>query len=666
MNGIIELKTTGSSVLAGRIVWESVTDKDANASTVTVSVQIKKSQTVATYGTWRGSAQVDLATQAISQYASVAASWVEVKKITHTVAHDASGYGKCYLYAKVQGPETTTLENAYVEGSQTVTLDTITRASSVAATAANIEETSAVFLSGQSGYTNAVKWSFGELYGWLDGTGGSSDAEIRLTASNVPFTLPESFYGQIPDEKAGTVLLTCYTYSGETFIGISTASFVATASESACAPLLDLIVKDTNPDTIALTGDDSKLVYGASAAKISAVATARKEATLSSIYVNGTRLPDGETEITIDPVKTYSSFSATVFDSRGYRAEAEAAPEIIRWSKPGFRPTAVWRDVSTGTVDISVSGVCFSGSFGIAENAITVQVENPETDEVVTVEATIDNGKFTAKASISGLNYKQNYTIPVTVADKLYAQTETVQLRNADPIYLMNQTKMRYLVPLEAPSINDDAVGALNSAGDFGDLDDVDTFVDSALKTMEMPTIRRWACTYNYKSAYLSVFAAHNENGEPEVIVSLQSQTGTATKSGYSEGTLESEIDWGEWEWSYRYREYTSGIWTVREWSNGEVELWAVVEKTGLSLSSWNSVYGNYNAIPAQTYPVTFAADPYVLATAVSSGINSYAIMSGEVAGTLSESPSFGVLRGGPASSLNVKVSLYVKGIKEE
>lgn len=666
MNGIIELKTTGSSVLTGRIVWESVADKDANASTVTVSVQVKKSQTAATYGTWRGSAQVDQTTQAIAQYASVADSWVEVKKITHTVAHNASGYGKCYLYAKVKGPETTTLENAYVEGYKNVTLDTITRAYSVTATSANIGETAAVFLSGQSGYTNSVKWSFGELSGWLDGTGGISDTETRLTASTVPFTLPESFYGQIPGEKTGTVLLTCYTYEGETLIGTSAASFAATASESACAPLLDLTVKDTNPDTIALTGDDSKLVYGASSAKISAVATMRKGAMLSSIYVNETRLPDGDTEITIDPVKTYSSFSATVFDSRGYRADGEIAPEIIRWSKPGCLPTAVWGDVSTGTVDISVSGACFSGSFGAVENAITVQVINPETDEVVTVEATVTDGKFTATASISGLNYKQNYTIQVTVSDKLSVQTETVQLRNADPIYLMNQRKMRYLVPLEAPSINDSAVGALNSAGDFMGLDDVDAFVDSALKTMEMPTIRRWACTYNYKSAYLSVFAAPNENGEPEVVVSLQSQTGTATKNGYNEGTLESEIYWDEWKWSYQYREYTSGIWTVREWSNGEVELWAVVEKTGLSLSSWNSVYGNYNAIPAQTYPVTFVTDPYVLASAVSSGINSYALMSGEIAGTLSASPSFGVLRGGPASSLNVKVSLYVKGIKEE
>lgn len=668
-NGIINLTTKGErSTLLGRIVWESVAESETNTSNVTASVQVKKTVTGPTYGHWRGSVQVAGKVQSIYFYASVGASWVEVASLRVDVAHSSNGYGDCYIYATVTGPVETSLENTFADGAQTVTLDTIQRASAVSATSANIGETSAVFMSGNSGYTNSVKWSFGELSGWLDGTGGSSDSEVKLTATSVPFILPDSMYTQIPNEKSGTVTLTCYTYFGDTLIGTSTTQFTATAAESACAPIVALTAKDTRPETIALTGDENRLVINASTASLTLSASAQHGAALTRrrVYVGKyVDLPAGVDTMTAEMVNA-TRIAAYVDDSRGYRSYAEINPDVVYYIAPIFTASAAWLDIAAGAARITVTGAFFAGSFGAVDNDLQVSCKIGDT--TVTAAVTVSSDRFSATANFTGLDYKSDYDVTVTVTDALTSSASEIKLNNAEPIYLMNRRLMRYRVPLEAPSINDSAVGALANAGEFGTLEDADTFIASALSDMDMPSVRRWACIYDFDAAYLTIFASPNGNAEPDCIVKLDLGLKYAIKRGYSEGYL-TDIIWEPWTWcdltTNAPDEYASGIWHVRSWNNGAVELWGTVVEN-LTFTSWGNIYAAQNAFAAQAYPVTFAEAPVVTATLLpgkESSIYGYGLITGQTAGTVSSTPSFGVIRATAQSAAqSVRLSLYVKG----
>ena len=112
--------------------------------------------------------------------------------------------------------------------------------------------------------------------------------------------------------------------------------------------------------------------------------------------------------------------------------------------------------------------------------------------------------------------------------------------------------------------------------------------------------------------------------------------------------------------------EYTSGNWRVRKWSNGECELWGKVEATA-NLLAWSNVYYAENAIPAQTYPVTFASAPYVQATPLMKSVYCYGLLTGTIAGTTTQSPSFCIWRANAASAaIDVCAQLYVKGTLAE
>jgi hypothetical protein len=108
-------------------------------------------------------------------------------------------------------------------------------------------------------------------------------------------------------------------------------------------------------------------------------------------------------------------------------------------------------------------------------------------------------------------------------------------------------------------------------------------------------------------------------------------------------------------------REYNSGVWRVREWSNGECELWGTFTGAG-SAVAWGSLYAVADIIPQQTYPVTFANAPYVQYSSHWVSGNTHWLYASDKAGTTTKTPS---LSAAEVSKQNVtaKVTFYVKGI---
>ena len=129
-SGTISLGTIG--YMTAQIVWSSSSNgSTANSSNVTATLQVAKTHSYSTWGTWTGKLNIGGTEQDFSFYAEVNNSWVTVKSFSITKAHSDSGAGSCYIYGKITGPSGTTLEGKTLEGSQTVTLDTIPRYASI-------------------------------------------------------------------------------------------------------------------------------------------------------------------------------------------------------------------------------------------------------------------------------------------------------------------------------------------------------------------------------------------------------------------------------------------------------------------------------------------------------------------------------------------------------
>lgn len=313
--------------------------------------------------------------------------------------------------------------------SQTFTLPTIPRASSVSCSAANIGSNATISISrASSDFTHTLTYSFGSL---------SDTIATKTSSTSISWTLPTTFYAQIPNSKNGTGTITCQTYNGSTLIGTKTCSFVATASEAISKPTLSPTVVDSNTATTALTGDSAKFIKYYSKASVATGAKARNSATLKSQkIVCGAKSISGASG-TISAVESGSfTFSAT--DSRGYTTTQTVNKTLIEYVKLTCSMEA-GAPTTGGVVKIKASGNYWDGNFGKVANTLTVQyrykVQGNTYSSWTTATATKSGNTYSANISISGLNYLNTYVFQVRAIDKLATVNSNEQTRKTTPVF---------------------------------------------------------------------------------------------------------------------------------------------------------------------------------------------------------------------------------------
>lgn len=312
---------------------------------------------------------------------------------------------------------------------QSFTLSTIPRASSVSCSTANIGSNATITINRAStSFAHTLTYVFGSLNGTI---------ATKTSSTNISWTLPTTFYAQIPNAKSGAGTITCQTYNGSTLIGSKSTSFTATVSESASKPTLSPTVVDSNTTTTALTGDSSKFIKYYSNASVTTGAKARNSATLKSQkIVCGAKSISGASG-TISAVESGSfSFSAT--DSRGYTTTQTVNKTLIEYVKLTCAMEA-GAPTTAGVATLKISGNYFNGSFGKVANTLTVQYRYKTQGENygswTTVTATKSGNTYSATASISGLNYLNTYVFQVRAIDKLATVNSNEQTRKTTPVF---------------------------------------------------------------------------------------------------------------------------------------------------------------------------------------------------------------------------------------
>ena len=281
--------------------------------------------------------------------------------------------------------------------------------------------------------THTLTYAFGNLSGTI---------ATKTDLSTIAWTIPAEFYSQIPNATTGVCTIYCTCYRGGTAAGTSTCQFYANADESTVRPVLAPNVVDSNPTTVALTGDANVLVRYHSTAQAGATYEAKNGA-----YITGyTMRHNGKTYTTL-PVVIESvengAFYFAVTDSRGYTVESTQNKTVIPYVKLtcNFAESPMDAD---GNMQINLWGNCFSGSFGAVNNAITVQyryrTSNSSYGEWISIPAVMGNNAYTAQVTLTGLNYRLAHTFQARVIDKLAtAQSANYKVR-VIPIFDWGET----------------------------------------------------------------------------------------------------------------------------------------------------------------------------------------------------------------------------------
>ena len=364
---------------------------------------------------------------------------------TFTVFHDSDGTKTLTLEGAWSTSHSTYISGGSAAG--TVELPPISRESTIRATDAMIGSESTITVIRQNkSFTHSIAYRFGSLSGYLDADGNPVSVETDMTAETLSFTLPEAFYHQIPDAPYGTVELTCRTYSETSQIGQDrTCTFLAKTDPAVCAPEVTGTAVDCNPETLALTGDETCLVRYASQVQCEITAQAKNGAHIVQTTVAGALVTE-DTHLVEQPQSGTIEFAAT--DSRGHTTVFPVQLQMIPYvpltiSKADLKRT----DPTSGNALLVLAGKCFAGDFGETENSITAQF-CVDDGEYQSIELTAQGENYSATVELEGLDYQQTHRLYLEVSDLLSSVSKTLTLGKGVPVFDWGEQDFQFHVPV--------------------------------------------------------------------------------------------------------------------------------------------------------------------------------------------------------------------------
>ena len=327
-------------------------------------------------------------------------------------------------------------------GSGSGTLTTIPRTSSVSSTNANIGENISITINrASSGFTHTLKYAFCNLSGTIATKTGST---------SVSWTIPTSFYAQIPSSRSSWGRIICETYSGNTLIGSSECRFDAYVKESTNKPGISATVKDINDTTKALTGDENKLIKYYSKAQFTITSTPKNSSTTKSININynGNNFTGGSGNTwtgQFSEVLT-GSFPCSVTDTRDFTSSTTVTKTLINYVKITCAMD-ISNPTASGECTLTIRGNYFNGSFGSKSNTLTVQYKK-DNGSWTNVTASKSGNTYTASVKITGLDYTQAYTFQARAIDKLATVTTDSKTVKSTPIFDWGASDFHFHVPI--------------------------------------------------------------------------------------------------------------------------------------------------------------------------------------------------------------------------
>ena len=441
-------RTSNTFTLELTLVEQS-TSTGANSSTLSYTLKLKSTtKNFAQYGVG-AAVKLDNQTVAVRDRGSAPkitlGTYSEVTLLsgTRTVAHQSDG-SKAMALAYSLDMASASYTPGPMSGSGTMTLTKIPRGATLSSAPDFTDEDNPVVK-----YDNPAGVSV-QLGIFRDST---HDLANYRTVSGSPYTFQlttaEREALRQVDTTKNTAQVRFYiksTVGGQTFI----TYLVRTLTIKNPAPTLSPTVVDGNPVTVALTGDPAVIVKYKSTAQVTFGAAAVKHATIAKKSVDCA----GKTLSSDGAIAGAESgdFNFSVTDSRGNTTSKKVSLKLVNYIRLTCNLGSELPDPS-GNYDFSVSGDAFTGSFGAAENAITVEARykahNSDTWGPWTpMEVMEGASSYTASLRITGLDYRLVYDFQARASDKLSSTESAILSIQSLPIYYYNGRGFYHRTPL--------------------------------------------------------------------------------------------------------------------------------------------------------------------------------------------------------------------------
>lgn len=341
-------QTPGGGYIQGCIDWETTTNRDANTSTVTANLFLRKAiyestVTTPTVGTWSCSLTVGGDGVSDNVYKSIAGDWILMLSKTVTVPHNADGTKTITVSGAGWGPSGTSYSGRSAEGSGTIKLEDIPRASSLSAGTLTLGwDTNSVTITAQaSGFRHDVYLKVGSksvcmLHDVLAGT-----HKITPTLTD--------FGPQLANAVNGTGTLTLYTYNAGWTAQVGSRSYtVQMTVPSSVVPSVSAVSISEAVSGIATkfgayVQNKSKLAVAVTAAGAYGSTITRYETSIGGAvyraqsFTSGVLTGIGNVSVTVK-----------VTDSRGRTATVTRTVSVLAYSAPVISAISASRITADG------------------------------------------------------------------------------------------------------------------------------------------------------------------------------------------------------------------------------------------------------------------------------------------------------------------------------
>lgn len=423
--------TSGGSWLEGRIVWSSTSNKSANTSDVTLTLQIRKNANITltqgTGGTWKYSLLIDgkygISNDSIYK-TGVLTSWVTIAtKTIFGFVHHSDGKRSIEISGSCSGPSGTSLSGKTTSGSKTVSLDTIPRASSITS-AANVtigNYCSVKWTPKSSSFTYKLKFSCGEVthtVGDIDPITPNKTSEH--TYSGYKFDL-NKWAAAMPKSYSAKCTVTLYTYSGTTQIGSASSSFTLYLPSS---------VKPTISNFSATPQDayNGFYVQGKSKCKLSATLASGTGSSVKSWSITGCGISKSGSAATLSETTDilYSAgkqiYTVKVTDGRTSVSQTKEI-DVYPYAAPTIKINNVQRAGTNAIITYTATYSSINGNNRLGDLKVYRKLTNNYSwgEPVVTLENAATSGEI----QVGDCASDQSYDFKVTIADTAYGSIGT-------------------------------------------------------------------------------------------------------------------------------------------------------------------------------------------------------------------------------------------------
>ena len=297
--------------------------------------------------------------------------------------------------------------------------------------------------------TYSIEYEFGSLTGVIKDNISPTDVPATIS-----WTIPTSFYNEIPDTTSKTGKLISYYTLGNKTVN-STSTFIAKIPDSD-VPTITASVVTTDALSSQLSGNTSTIINGVSKVKVTMSATPTQGSTMVNQYFYYQR---NYYPMIIENTRTLTGGYDGVFDFGAIDTRSRKGTKRITLTAIDYRtPTITIDNVeinTSGVATIDISGTWFKGSFGATANTLTVQYRYKSSSSsswgswtnISNVTKNSD-GTYSATATKSGLTYTDTYNFEARVTDKINTVSSKEYTGKSLPVFDWSKDDFNFNVPV--------------------------------------------------------------------------------------------------------------------------------------------------------------------------------------------------------------------------